>query len=242
MKKSIISFLLGVILTFSVMTYINTQAEPVQAPTPTPQIVYVTPTPMPTPTPQIIYKERLTDLETVVENVKDSCVMIYAYMPNGRVEQSSGWIYNGNIITVKHGIEGANKVDIFFDNLFGSVRGTIHYLDDNLDVAVLSYERKNTVSVTLGDNEKLIEGEKLVSITSPQGAQNMIDECVYSGKLVTKTENLISISEAEIEPGSSGGAIYNYQSEIIGMTVSGGGGYAAAIPINHIKPVLEKLK
>ena len=81
MKKLIIGFLIGVALTVPVMMGIMQPGIPAEEPAPTPEIVYVTPTPMPTPTPQVIYKERLTDLEQVVANTKDSCVMIYAHQP-----------------------------------------------------------------------------------------------------------------------------------------------------------------
>lgn len=50
--------------------------------------------------------------------------------------------------------------------------------------------------------------------------------------------DFLTISESNINNGSSGGAIFNYQSELIGMVVK----TAYAIPINDLKPILEKLK
>jgi S1-C subfamily serine protease len=241
MKKSIISFLLGVVLTFSIMTYINTQAQPVQEPAPTPEIVYVTPTPMPTPTPEIIYKERLTDLETVVQNVKNSCVMIYSYHPDGTIEQGSGWVYNGYVITAKHVIDGAERIDIFTDDSKNGVAGGVEYVDPTLDVAVLRSAR-TLPSVTLGDADALKEGEKLVSITSPEGVQNSVDECVNSGKAYVDTGTFLTISETSMSGGSSGGAIFNHNSEIISMVTLGNDGGYYTIPINQIKPILEKIK
>jgi S1-C subfamily serine protease len=94
-------------------------------------------------------------------------------------------------------------------------------------------------SVKLGDSDELIEGEKLVSITSPGGAKNMIDECLFSGNAA---DNHFSVSESAIAPGSSGGGVFNYNSEVIGMAVTSGYENAGLIPINNIKPILKNIK
>ena len=240
MKKLIIGFLIGVALTVPVMMGIMQPGIPSEELVPTPEIVYVTPTPMPTPTPQVIYKERLTDLEQVIENVKGACVMVYAHMPDGSTMQSSGWIYNKRIVTVKHGVVGAERIDVFLDGSSTGAKGYIHYMDDELDLAVLEFDRIAD-SVTLGDSGKLKDGEKVIGIVSPQGSQNMIDECIYSGTDFADGEYILNISESIIDPGASGGAIFNYDSELVGMVFKGGNTTGVAIPINEIKPILENL-
>jgi S1-C subfamily serine protease len=179
-------------------------------------------------------------LEAVAKNCKDSCVMIYAYKGK-TLMQGSGWIYNGYIVTAKHVVNGAEKIDVFLDGYLYGVPGTIHYLDPKLDVAILQ-TNTNMLSVTLGDSDKLNEGQKLVSITSPAGVQNAIDECINSGIDHLDTGIYLTISEANMNGGSSGGAIFNYDSEIIAMNIQGNEGGHGAIPINDIKPILEKLK
>ena len=244
MKKVILGIIIGALLTLSVTTYAGIRAEE-----PTPQAVCVTPA----PTPQIVYRDvvkevikeveviRLTDLETVVQNVKNSCVMIYTYNKDGSIEQGSGWAYNGYIVTAKHLVDGASKIEIFTDDYKYAVAGGIEYIDLTLDVAILRVG-KTLPSVTLGDSDALIEGEKLVSITSPEGAMNMIDECLYSGKVITETEDHIALTDTLIQGGSSGGAVFCYDSKLMGMVFIGNDGFAGAIPINKIKPILEKLK
>ena len=94
-------------------------------------------------------------------------------------------------------------------------------------------------SLALGDSSKLTEGEKLVSITSPMMTKNAIDECVYSGNRWYGKQLYMTISEHSMQGGSSGGAVFNYDSEVISMIVKEN----LAIPINLIKPILEeKLK
>ena len=235
MKKLIIGFIIGVALAVPVMLMIGSTEA---APEPTPQVIYVEPTPMPTPAPVIIYKDRPTDLEQVVANTKDSCVMIYAFYTNRTVNQGSGWAYEGYIVTARHVIEGAHLVSISTDDSENDRIGKIVYKDDKLDLAILKADI-SLPSVKLGDSDELIEGEKLVSITSPEGAKNMIDECLFSGNAA---DNHFSVSESAIAPGSSGGAVFNYNSEVIGMVVTSGYENAGLIPINNIKPILKNIK
>ena len=178
----------------------------------------------------------LTDLETVVKNCKDSCVMIYAYNGN-KVSQGSGWIYNGYIVTANHVVEGAERIDIFFDDEKYSRSASIVPIETDLDVAVLKTYIAYP-SVALGNSDNLKEGEKLVAITSPKGTQNTVDECINSGITQLDTGTYLTISESNINNGSSGGAIFNYQSELIGMVIQ----THYTIPINDIKPILENLK
>jgi len=236
MKKLIIGFLTGVLVTIPIMLMIQ---EPKAL---EPEIVYVTPPPQPTPTPQIIYKERLTDLEQVVANTKDSCVMIYAYRSDGSGEQGSGWAYGDYIVTAKHVVEEAKKIEIITDNSNSASRGTIEYIDDELDVAILKLNTRTLPSVTLGDSDTLIEGEKLVAITSPQGVKNAIDECVNSGFILFDDGKFLTVSEGNMIGGSSGGAVFNYESELVAMVAYGNEGGNHAIPVNSLKPILEKLK
>ena len=248
MKKLIVGFILGVILSLSINVFAGNVFEQPAEPTPTPTVIMVTPEPVPTPTPTIVYEVALTDLEAVVKNTKDSCVMIYAYLPDGSASQGSGWVYNGYVITAKHVVEGAEKIDIFTDGELYGVSGTVYYSDLKLDVAIIRTDTGKP-SVTLGDSDKLTEGQKLVAITSPKGVMNVIDECINSGISDVDTEKFLMISEGNLIAGASGGAVFNFEGNIIAMMNSSneGGSYAGsagsyAIPINDIKSILKKLK
>jgi S1-C subfamily serine protease len=181
---------------------------------------------------------KLTDLETVVKKVKDSCVMIYAYAGN-KISQGSGFFYDGHIVTAKHIIEGYSKIIVYTDDsIYGTEVKRIP-LDTTLDIALLDMDGP---TVTLGDSDKLVEGQELVAITSPKGCKNSIDECIYTGAAYDYGKYYMGISESEMEGGSSGGGIFLADSKLIGMNVLGEGHDNAAIPINDLKPILEKLK
>ncbi|NLE26278.1 MAG: hypothetical protein GX625_13225 [Clostridiaceae bacterium] len=187
---------------------------------------------------RIDFTSPLTDLETVAKNCKDSCVMIYAYKGDYRY-QGSGFVYNGYIVTAKHVVDGAEKIYVFFDDSIYSTKGMVVPIETDLDVAVLKVDT-TMPSVKLGDSDKLIEGQRLVSITSPKDAKNTIEGCLYSSMLESK----LIISDTIMTGGSSGGAIFNLKGELIGVQRSliTDTEIVLATPINDIKPILEKLK
>jgi S1-C subfamily serine protease len=179
----------------------------------------------------------LTDVEAVAKKCKDSCVMIYAYsqVPGGTKQtQGSGFAYNGYIVTARHVVEGPETINISVDDARYATVGLIHYIDKTHDLAILKVGAK-VPSVTLGDSEALKDGEKLISITSPGGMQNSIDECVNSGKTWYDSKRYLTVSESAMDGGSSGGAVFNAKGELVGMSSNGEGESHTAILINDIK-------
>jgi serine protease Do len=249
MKKAlsyIATFVLGVAVAVTSMLLIHdSKAEPTPIPEPTPIVIEKEVIKeIPVEVVKEVVKEveviRPTDLEKVVKDCKNSCVMIYAYKGD-TINQGSGWVYNDYVITAKHVVDDAERIDIFTDDSKNGVAGGIEYIDPTLDVAVLRVAR-TLPSVTLGDSDALKEGEKLVSITSPEGVQNSIDECLNSGPAYVDTGTYLTISESNMRSGSSGGAVFNYNSELIAMVVIGSGGEHYAIPTRQLRPILEKFK
>jgi len=239
----IVTFVLGIAVAVTSMLLIHdSKAEPTPIPEPTPIVIEKEVIKeIPVEVVKEVVKEveviRPTDLEKVVKDCKNSCVMIYAYKDN-IINQGSGWVYNGYVITAKHVVEGYKKIEVYTDDTDNPRMAQIYYVDDKLDLAVLKASIM-LPSLALGDSSKLTEGEKLVSITSPMMTKNVIDECLYSGNGWYGKQLYMTISEHSMQGGSSGGAVFNYDSEVISMIVKEN----LAIPINLIKPILEeKLK
>lgn len=182
-----------------------------------------------------------TDIEKVAEACKDSCVMIYVYKNGRAIGSGSGFYYNGYIITAKHVTDAGNRYTIYPDNSFSSVTASLVPIDSDLDISALKVNI-DLPSVELGDSDKLKEGEKVVAITSPAWVKNVVDECLYHGLTFTNREYLLGISDSNMDGGSSGGAIFNTEGELIGVNIKGTKGNNAAIPVNDIKPILEQLK
>ena len=186
---------------------------------------------------------KLTDIEAVVAKCKDSCVMVYVYKGNTLIGSGSGFAYNGYIITAKHVTDAGNRYTVYCDNKSYGINASLVPLDSTLDISALKANIDiDLPSVVLGNSDKLKEGQKVIAVTSPAGVKNAVDECFYHGMAYTSGKDHLGISDSNMDGGSSGGASFNTDGELIGIVVRGVKGNGAAIPVNEIKPILEKLK
>ncbi len=184
---------------------------------------------------------KLTDIEAVAAKCKDSCVMVYVYKGNTPIGSGSGFAYNGYIITAKHITDAGNRYLIYPDNSKYNTVASVVDIKTDLDISVLTTDI-DLPSVTLGDSDKLKEGQKVIAITSPASVKNAVDEGIYYGTTLTNGRDHIGISDSNMDAGSSGGAVFDTDGSLIGVVVRGVKGNGAAIPVNDIKPILEQLK
>lgn len=190
---------------------------------------------------QVLIETPKTDIEKVVESRKDSCVMVRVYKNGASVGSASGFVYNGYIITAKHVANEGDMYTIYTDDYLYGTNASLVDTETDLDISVLSADIK-LPSVELGDSDRLKEGQKLIAITSPSGVKNAVDEGIYHGMTFADGVYHIGISDSNMDAGSSGGAVFNTKGELVGVVTKGVNGNGAAIPINDVKPFLEKLK
>jgi S1-C subfamily serine protease len=183
-----------------------------------------------------------TDTEAVAEKCKDSCVMVYAYTKTHQ-KQGSGFVYNGYVITAKHVVDGANRIEIYTNDSSTKKTGTIVTTNEPFDVAVIKADIDKP-SVVLGDSNTLQEGHKLIAISSPKAKKNTIDYCVFKEiGSISGNANYV-VTESEMTSGSSGGAIFNENGEVV-CVIHGdleGANETATVPINRVKIILNDLK
>ncbi len=171
----------------------------------------------------------------------------------------SGVIYreDGHVITNAHVVEGATEVNVAFaegSTESGKVLGT----DTVTDIAVVKVERNNLPVASFGDGAKLAVGQLAVAIGSPSGFQSTVTSGVISGlgREVSaeytgghQEDSLVDLiqTDAAISPGSSGGALANGASEVVGINVAylsaetGAEGIGFAIPSYTAVSVAEQL-
>lgn len=191
----------------------------------------------------------ITEPLTVTEIAKNanSVVLVEARdINNNVVATGSGFIIssNGKVITNYHVIDGAYYVDVIFQN------GTKYEVDGVLgnsiskDIVIMQLkDASNLQSVLLGDSDTLQLGNSIVAIGSPLGIQNTISTGIVSGlnRVNNREGKDIQIS-APINDGSSGGALFNMNGQVVGITYSGintTGDLNFAIPINDVKPFMS---
>lgn len=161
---------------------------------------------------------------------------------------------NGYIITNKH--VAGNKYSTCYVTLENgnSYNGNVVWADADLDLAIVKINLKGLAYMSLGDSNTIKVGQKVFAIGNPIGFefQRTVTSGIISGvnrtiKIEEKNksvymENLIQ-TDATINPGNSGGPLINERGEMIGINsvkITSAEGMGFAIPINIIKPIIEK--
>lgn len=129
--------------------------------------------------------------------------------------------------------------------------------DENLDLSILKINTMREMEYAqLGNSDNIKIGQEVYAIGNPLGAE--FQKTVTSGiisakdrtikiedeeKGISYMEELIQ-TDASINAGNSGGPLINKNGEIIGITsikITNAEGIGFAVPINIIKPVIERL-
>uniref|UniRef100_UPI003FEF694A Do family serine endopeptidase n=1 Tax=Parasutterella excrementihominis TaxID=487175 RepID=UPI003FEF694A len=168
-----------------------------------------------------------------------------------RKGQGSGFIISpdGLILTNHHVVDGADEIKVHLtdDREFNAkVIGS----DAKTDVAVIKIDGKDLPYVKLGNSKDVKVGEWVAAIGAPFGLENT----VTSGIVSAKSRNLPSDqfvpfiqTDAAVNPGNSGGPLFNMKGEVIGInsqifSTSGGFmGLSFAVPIDLALQIKDEL-
>lgn len=202
-------------------------------------------------------KEGELNVSEVFEIANKSVVGIYVYNTEGVLSTASGVIYSkdGYIVTNDHIYSGAANPKFKVYTSDGAMYSADFVAGDTRsDLAVLKLkEPKNLTPAVFGNSDELIVGETVVAVGRPNGAteDSIASEGVVSDKsrrvaiTTSYTGNYIQTNTA-INPGSSGGALYNAYGQVVGITsaklvgdVYEGIGFA--IPTKVVKKNVELL-
>jgi S1-C subfamily serine protease len=172
----------------------------------------------------------------------------------------SGFVYDflGHILTNNHVIDGADKVEVTFNN-GDTYQAKIIGTDTYSDIAVLEltedFSSESIVPLNFSDSSILMVGEPAIAIGNPFGLSNSMTTGIISqtGRLLPNQDNGgfsipdVIQTDAAINPGNSGGPLLDIEGKVIGMntaiqTKTGEfSGIGFAIPSNSIKKIVPEL-
>ena len=159
---------------------------------------------------------------------------------------------DGHILTNNHVVEGATTIQVILpsgEEFRGKVIGT----DPKTDLAVIKIPAKGPLPyVNFGNSDKVAVGEWVVAIGHPRGLDQTVTQGIISAKHrggITDPSNYQDFLQTDtaINPGSSGGPLFNLSGEVIGInaviaSTSGGfEGIGFAIPSNIAVHVMDHL-
>lgn len=157
---------------------------------------------------------------------------------------------DGHIVTNHHVIEGSNKITVTLHD------GTKHEAkligsDEKTDLAVLKIEATGLKPVTFGSSADLKVGEQAVVIGNPLG---QLGGSVTSG-IISALDREITVeghtmrllqTDTAVNPGNSGGGLFNAKGELVGIINAKSGGenvegIGFAIPSDTVKEIVNAL-
>lgn len=167
----------------------------------------------------------------------------------GIIVSEDGYILSNNHVT-------GDRFSICYVTIDeNTYKGTVVFSEPDLDLSIVKVNAKKLTSIKLGNSSNLKIGEQVYAIGNPIGYE--FKRTVTSG-IISALNRTIKIEEGEntsyvsdliqtdatINPGNSGGPLVNKYGEVIGINtvkITSAEGIGFAIPINVIKPVVEKI-
>lgn len=157
---------------------------------------------------------------------------------------------DGYIVTNNHVIQGANKITVRLKN-GEEYSAELIGRDSKTDLAVLKIPATGMQPAVFGNSDELLAGELVVAIGNPLGR---LGGSVTEGILSAPSRNIeidgeimtLLQTSAAVNPGNSGGGLFNGYGELIGVinAKSSGSdieGIGFAIPSNTVKIIAEAL-
>ena len=157
---------------------------------------------------------------------------------------------DGYPLTNRHVIDDASRITITLNDR-RELDATLVGSDERTDIALLKVNGASFPELKIGDSNQLKVGEPVLAIGSPFG----FDYSASAGIVSAKSRNMSGETsvpfiqtDAALNPGNSGGPLFNQRGEVVGVNsriFSGTGGYMGlsfSIPIDVAMDVVQQLK
>lgn len=163
---------------------------------------------------------------------------------------------NGYILTNQHLAQNVGKKINVTLHDGRTIEGKVVWTEENIDLAIIKVNEKNLPRANLGNSEGIYVGDDVIAIGNPLGVefQGTTTKGIISGLDRTflfeeGTEKIFMESliqtDASINPGNSGGPLIDTAGNVIGINtikLTEAESIGFAIPINVIKPVIDKFE
>lgn len=157
---------------------------------------------------------------------------------------------DGYIATNNHVIENAKSITVTLKS-GKEYKATKIGTDEKTDIAVLKINATGLTPVVLGDSSKIAVGESIIVVGNPLGklggsvTQGIISAKDREVKVENETMTLIQI-DAAVNPGNSGGALFNLKGELVGIVNAKYSseeveGLGFAVPVNTAKSTIKDI-
>lgn len=156
----------------------------------------------------------------------------------------------GYILTNAHVVKGGNDITVSTTDRKEYTAELIG-LDERTDVALLKIKHSNSPAAKIGNSDKAEVGNWVLAIGSPFGFDYTATKGIISAvsrSLPDGTYVPFIQTDAAVNPGNSGGPLFNLKGEVIGInsqiysSTGSFNGLAFAIPINTAMNIAKQLR
>ena len=173
-------------------------------------------------------------ISSSVDKVYGSTVVVIASSKGKQISTGTGFIYKKNngkayIMTNNHVIDGADSVEVEFNDKSDRIDAEIVGGDTYADIAVLTIKDDDYTVVEMGEVDSLKLGDTIFTVGSPMGVnyKGTVTKGILSGKERMVEVNLSGTSsdyymkvlqlDAAVNPGNSGGPLCDVSGKVIGI-------------------------
>ena len=205
-------------------------------------------------TTNTIIDNNILDIESLLPSVVD----VYCKLKNGQEDSGSGVIVSadGYIITNYHVVKGSQSITVYTKSNT-PLDAEVIFTNETHDIALIKINSSSLIVPDFGSSSKLKIGEEVIAIGSPLGLSSTVTKGIVSARrdllnvqLQLDENTYITVSipgaiqhDAALNPGNSGGPLFNGKGEVVGINNMGfnlgsgsDSGLNVAIPIDLIFP------
>ncbi len=176
------------------------------------------------------YSEALSDLS---EQIRPAVVAVR----NGRRGSGSGVVWAPNtVITNHHVVQSETAEIVFADGL--KATGKVFARDPRNDIVALQVDG-SPQPVAIGDSLELRAGQLVLAMGHPLGVENAVTAGIISALPTARDPRALIRSDLHLNPGNSGGPLFDANGEVIGInSMVAGPGTALSVPSHTVQALL----
>jgi Trypsin-like peptidase domain len=143
---------------------------------------------------------------------------------------------DGVLVTNAHVVGGAARIIVRWRGRTGTAVRILNF-GRKYDLVTLQTSFDATPAVSLADSDKVIVGQDVIVLGSPQGLEGTVSTGIVGGLRTMGSAKLLQIT-APISPGSSGGPVFDAAGRVIGIataTSARGQNLNFALPVNLLR-------
>jgi hypothetical protein len=143
---------------------------------------------------------------------------------------------DGVLVTNAHVVGGATRINVRWRGRTGTAVRILNFARKH-DLVTVQTSFDSTPTVSLADSDKVVVGQDVVVLGSPQGLEGTVSTGIVGGLRTLGAARLLQIT-APISPGSSGGPVFDSTGRVIGIataTSSKGQNLNFALPVNLLR-------